>query len=196
MAGGDSVLPFVVQFYGNPSSYLWDDDDGETHEIRQGGGGEQGDPLMPVHERLLAFHDDVYAVAQPERIVAVHRILGEELWQHSRIRINAGKTQIWNRGGHVPSGCETFLNEARAINPHAEVWFGGSDRPPEERGIRVLGTPLGHSRVSQVAVGCHRGRSPVVASADPSSAGPAVSVASSVVLRFITGDILLAGMSS
>ena len=35
VAGGDSVLPFVVQFYGNPSSYLWDDDDGETHEIRQ-----------------------------------------------------------------------------------------------------------------------------------------------------------------
>ena len=139
-----------------------DDDDGETREIRQGEGGEQGDPLMPMlyvlgqhqalrsvqfrlrpHERLLAFHDDVYAVAQPERIVAVHRILGEELWQHSRIRINAGKTQIWNRGGHVPSGYETLLNEARAINPHAEVWFGGSDRPPEERGIRVLGTPLG-----------------------------------------------------
>ena len=23
--GGDSVLPFVLQFYGNPSSYLWDD---------------------------------------------------------------------------------------------------------------------------------------------------------------------------
>ena len=151
-----------AQFYGNPSSYLWDDHDGETHEIRQGEGGEQGDPLMPMlyalgqhqalrsvesrlrpHERLLAFHDDVFAVAQPERIVAVHRILGEELWQHSRIRINAGKTQIWNRGGHVPSGYETLLNEARAINPHAEVWFGGSDRPPEERAIRVLGTPLG-----------------------------------------------------
>ena len=95
------------------------------------------------HERLLAFHVEVYAVAQPERIVAVHNIQGEELWQHSRIRINAGKTQIWNRGGHVPSGYETLLNEARAINPHAEVWFGGSDRPPEERGIRLLGTPLG-----------------------------------------------------
>ena len=40
VAGGDSVLPFVVQFFGNPSSCLWDDDDGETHEIRQGEGGE------------------------------------------------------------------------------------------------------------------------------------------------------------
>ena len=56
------------------------------------------------HERLLAFHDDVSAVAQPERIVAVHKILGEELWQHRRIRINAGKTQIWNRGGPCPQG--------------------------------------------------------------------------------------------
>ena len=162
VAGGDSVLPFVVQFYGNPSSYLWDDDDGETHEIKQGEGGKQGDLLMPMlyalgqhqtlrsvqsrlhpHERLLAFLDDVYAIAQPERIVEVHRILGEELWQHSRIRIKAGKTQIWNRGGHVPSGYETLLNQARAINPHAEVWFGGADRPPEVRGIRVLGTPIG-----------------------------------------------------
>ena len=95
------------------------------------------------HERLLALHDDVHAVAQPKRILAVHRILGEELWQYSRIRINPGKTQIWNRGGHVPNGHETFLNEARAINPRAEVWFGGFDRPPEKRGIRVLGTPLG-----------------------------------------------------
>ena len=79
--GGDSVLPFVVQFYGNPSSYLWDFDDGTTHEILQGEGGEQGDPLMPMlyslgqhealravqskirlDERLFAFFDDIYVV--------------------------------------------------------------------------------------------------------------------------------------
>ena len=48
VASGDSVLPFVLQFYGNPSSYLWDDDHGETHEIKQREGGEQGDPLVPV----------------------------------------------------------------------------------------------------------------------------------------------------
>ena len=99
--------------------------------------------FSPPSTRETLFHDDVYTVAQPERTVAVHRILGEELWQHTRIRITTGKTQIWNRGGHVPSGYETLLNEARAINPHAEVWFGGFDRHPEERGIRVLGTPFG-----------------------------------------------------
>ena len=52
VAGGDSALSFVLQFYGNPSSYLWEDDLGETHEIMQGEGGEQGDPLMPMRSTL------------------------------------------------------------------------------------------------------------------------------------------------
>ena len=164
VAGCDSVLPFVVQFYGNPFSYLWDDDNGETHEIRQGGGGEQGDFPVPMlyalgqhqvlrsvqscprpQQRFLVFQDVVHTVAQPEQIVAVHRILGEELRQHRSIRINAGKTQMWNRGGHVPSGYETILNEARAIDPHADVLFGRLESSPEKRGIRVLDAPLGRA---------------------------------------------------
>ena len=70
--GGDSALPFVSQFYGSPSSYLWED--GQVHTLTQAEGGEQGDPLMPAlfslaqhpalegiqrrlrdNERLLAF---------------------------------------------------------------------------------------------------------------------------------------------
>ena len=46
--GGASPLPFVRQFYGSPSTYWWDDDDGLTHEIAQGQGGEQGDALMSL----------------------------------------------------------------------------------------------------------------------------------------------------
>ena len=38
--GGDSVLPFVSQFYSSASTYLWDDELGVTHEIVQGEGGE------------------------------------------------------------------------------------------------------------------------------------------------------------
>ena len=45
--GGNVALLFVLQFHGSPSSYLWDDDEGETHEIKQGEGGEEGDALMP-----------------------------------------------------------------------------------------------------------------------------------------------------
>ena len=42
VGGGGSALPFVRQFYGSPSTYWWDDEEGVTHEIRQGEGGEQG----------------------------------------------------------------------------------------------------------------------------------------------------------
>ena len=42
--GGDSVLPFVSQFYSSASTYIWEDDFGVIHDIIQGEGGEQGDP--------------------------------------------------------------------------------------------------------------------------------------------------------
>ena len=177
--GGDSALPFVVQFYGNPSSYLWEDDVGDIHEICQLEGGEQGDPMMPMlyslgqhrallsvqaqlqaHERLLAFLDDIYVVTDPERTLEVHDILRAELWRHSHIRVNEGKTQIWNRGGFTPSGHEVLLEAARVDDPDAQVWFGDHGAPVESRGIRVLGTPLGTAefvRAQLQAIGeCHQ----------------------------------------
>ena len=85
-----SLLPFARQFYGRQSRYLWYDDDGQPHDVLQGEGGEQGDPLMPAlyalgqhaaleeanaalqpGEFLFAFLDDVYAVCSPERVVSV-----------------------------------------------------------------------------------------------------------------------------
>ena len=35
-------------FYGSPSEYMWEDENGTTQIIRQGEGGEQGDALMPL----------------------------------------------------------------------------------------------------------------------------------------------------
>ena len=52
--GGDAALPFVRQFHGTPSQYLWEDD-GSVHVIHQGEGGEQGDPLMPIQAPCLVF---------------------------------------------------------------------------------------------------------------------------------------------
>ena len=43
-----AALPFTRMFYGQPSEYLWYDDDGAVHSILQAEGGEQGDPLMPA----------------------------------------------------------------------------------------------------------------------------------------------------
>ena len=38
--GGDSALPFVLQFYGSASSCLWEDQQGTAHTILQAEGGE------------------------------------------------------------------------------------------------------------------------------------------------------------
>ena len=40
VAGGPEATPFVQMFYGQPSLYIWEDDQAE--------GGEQGDALMPL----------------------------------------------------------------------------------------------------------------------------------------------------
>ena len=38
----------MLMFYGDASEYLWTDDEGNSHVIKQADGGEQGDPLMPA----------------------------------------------------------------------------------------------------------------------------------------------------
>ena len=48
MEEGECLLPFVRLFCSQPSSYLFDDEVGKTHTIRQEEGGEQGDALMPL----------------------------------------------------------------------------------------------------------------------------------------------------
>ena len=72
-------------FYGLTSTYLWEDDEGTTHKIMQGEGGEQGDAMMPFlfslgqhpaleavqaqlipGEFLFAYLDDIYVVSSPE----------------------------------------------------------------------------------------------------------------------------------
>ena len=90
----NSLLPYFMMSYGQPSTYLWLDDGGEWHEVSQGEGGEQGDPLMPAlyslaqhgaleearaqllqGKVLLAYLDDVYAVCRPERATQVFNIV-------------------------------------------------------------------------------------------------------------------------
>ena len=156
------VVPFVRQFYGTPSTYWWENDEGVTHHAHQGEGGEQGDPLMPIlfalgqhpalvaalrrfhaGERLFASLDDMYVVTTPDRVGAVHAILSEELWPHSRI-CHGGKTQVWNAAGIRPPACDELDRVAQLEDPEAaSVWRGG-DLPIASQGIKVLGTPHGH----------------------------------------------------
>ena len=163
MEGGETVLPFVRQFYGRVSQYLWEDDAGVTHTILQGEGGEQGDPLMPmlysfwqhraleaIHnnfhptEILLAFLDDVFAVTpRPDRVGTIYGSIHDNMWVHSSTRIDGGKTQVWNGAGSKPDICEVLDRVAQAADPEAKVWEG-SEVPPNQQGLKILGAPFGH----------------------------------------------------
>ena len=121
LEGGSSALPFVSLFYGEPSLYLWEDEKGHTHEIRQAEGGEQGDPVMPAlfeldqhralnafqtqllpGESLYTFLDEIYLIATPDCALFFYAIVEQELWRHARIRVHTGKTRVWNRAGERP----------------------------------------------------------------------------------------------
>ena len=94
MVDGDKIIPFSRQFYGSPSTFLWDDDFGEVHHVHQGEGAEHGDPPMPMlfslgqhralvavqsklneDEKLFAFLDDVYVICRPTRVQEVFQLL-------------------------------------------------------------------------------------------------------------------------
>ena len=166
--GGHAALPFVRQFYGAPSTYLWQDDMDVVHEVHQGEGGEQGDALMPAlfslgqhnalvavqhqleqDERMFAFLDDIYVTARPDRVVPIFNLLRRELWTHARIQIHLGKTQIWNQAGVEPAGCDVLTMDARRNDPDAVVWKGDHTLPPDQQGLIVLGTPLGSAEFVQ-----------------------------------------------
>ena len=62
---------------------------------------------------------------------------------HVCIRINCGKTKVWNKAGIRPAAYDALERIARIGNPRAIVWKGPGV-PTHEQGIKVLGTPLGH----------------------------------------------------
>eukprot|EP00439_Symbiodinium_sp_Y106_P003249 s2597_g1.t1 len=132
-------------------------DNGGEHEVVQGEGGEQGDPLMPAPyslaqhaalseaaaglregEAIFAFLDDTYVVSAPERTGELHGALEDALWRHARLRLHQGKTRVWNAAGEEPSGLARL--QPVAADP---VWTGAWSLPADQRGLLVLGAPLG-----------------------------------------------------
>jgi len=151
------LLPYVRQFYAAQSLYTWVDAQGRSHDILQGEGGEQGDPLMPGlyslagHEALrsvqarlrdgeavFAYLDDIYVVALPERIRELYSAVEDALWAHARVQLNPGKTKIWNAAGEEPGDIGDLQRPGG--DP---VWVGDWTLPREQQGLTVLGTPLG-----------------------------------------------------
>ena len=88
-------------------------------------------PICPSH------------TSSPERVGSVYALLEEHLYGYFRIRINGGKTQVWNQAGVRPGACDVLERIARTSDPHAHVWKGPG-LPEERQGMKVLGAPLGH----------------------------------------------------
>ena len=154
-AGANACLPFVRMFYTDASHYVWHDGNGQPHTVTQAEGGEQGDPLMPAlfslgqhqalqaaHEQLqagetlYAFLDDIYVTVSPERVRPVYDLLSEQLFNHTGIRLNTGKTRVWNGAGQLPPNLTSL---------GSDVWVGNPALPPTEQGLTVLGAPIGHT---------------------------------------------------
>ena len=79
----------------------------------------------------------------------MHAILEEELFAHAHIQLNLGKTQVWNRGGVVPTGVAELTASARQVMEDATVWRGDPELRSEQQGVKVLGTPIGQPEFVQ-----------------------------------------------
>ena len=150
------LLPFVRMSYDGTSSFLWTDENGVTHEIEQGEGGEQGDALMPalfclglhralhasrqqMHQDdfLFAYLDDIYLVTVADRARVSYDIVKNELSNHAGIAVNLGKTESWSKSGNPPP---PGVNE---IDPNSESPIYKGDLASIENGIEILGSPVG-----------------------------------------------------
>ena len=109
-------LPFVRSTYARTTTYMWEDDAGVRHQIKQAEGGEQGDPLMPLllslgihdslstarsrmrrQDSLFVYLGDVHVVSLPDRTREAYNILQEQLLVGAGIQLHTGKTRAWNR---------------------------------------------------------------------------------------------------
>ena len=94
------------------------------------------------HRALVAAQSAMHPSAKLMACCCTH--LERELWAHAGIKINLGKTQIFNRAGVLPPDCQHIIRAGRQLNPPVVVWRGDSALPPDQRGVTILGTPLGH----------------------------------------------------
>ena len=152
------MLPFLRLFYSESSCYLWSDAEGFTHNIVQGEGGEQGDPLMPalfglgMHEalkhaasqlqegeKLFAYLDDVYLKTTRERAAAAFQTFAAAVENLAGVKTHLGKLEAWSATpGPAPP-------DLAASAPTA--WK--ADLPPESNGMLVLGVPIGTQAFQQ-----------------------------------------------
>ena len=130
---------------------------GDTHEIMQGEGGEQGDPFMPLlfslgqHNALMAINATierrrvpVNVLCSPEGSARFTGSFSTSCGIGRTSECTTGRPKIGTRPERKPTGCEELTAAARLIKKDARVWTGDQGIPTVEQGMRVLGSPIGH----------------------------------------------------
>jgi len=159
------LVPFARLWINRRSRFVWTDQEGNPHDVSQGEGGEQGAALMPAlfclamrpaladiqgrlhpDDLVVAYLDDVYVLTVPERARGAYDIVTEVLERVCNIQVNRGKLQAWC-GSHRPAPPDLA---ALDLPDRPPVWK--ADLPPEQSGIKVLGSPIGSARYME-AVG-------------------------------------------
>ena len=99
----------------------------------------QHEALQEIQHRLhpddvvVAFLDDIFIITSPDRARAAYDIAAEVMPRRIGVQFQSSKTRAWcRRPLPAPPGIAEL---------GADVWR--SDRPPNERGLRIVGTPVG-----------------------------------------------------
>ena len=125
---------------------------------------------MSVNERFIereSFFIFLDLHVLPERVGEVHKVIQQELWSRTNIRVHHGKTKVWSRVGVEPRGCTELTVAPRMVQENVIVrvgdqgllsvaWgnaasVGVTNRTPEFRGRTFL------SAFQRIVVGfrCH-----------------------------------------
>ena len=87
-------------------------------------------PELRREERSLAFLDDLYVTAQPDRIQLLFQAASRCLYERARISLNHAKTRVWNAAAVEPPGLADIST--------ADVWRGNAQLPEAEQGITEM----------------------------------------------------------
>ena len=73
---------------------------------------------LQAGETLYAFLDDIYVTVSPERVRPVYDLLSEQLFNHTGIRLNTGKTRVWNGAGQLPPNLTSLGSVVAGVSQH------------------------------------------------------------------------------
>ena len=135
--------------------------------IHHGERGEQADALMPIVRfggnmepcsvfKIFCFTTNISSLTWMACALCACQIAWvpssntcRNLDQCARIQVHLGKTQMWNRGNHVPPSCQKMQEVAARVDPQARIW---RNEGPQQ-GVRCWASQLATRTSSKLSFG-------------------------------------------